>query len=146
MEMVSLMDLAKFWSALPTMLKLSIDISWPVVLWWSGIGNGTFITYYGPRLRRHFSRLQSYPHSHHTPLPATTAAHTTLQPMDTPVTPHTVIPTGIVAPHPAFTTSPTGATHATPQTTAALTPATPTTQHKDLSPEKSSNAQDPQPP
>ena len=39
MKMVSLMHLAKFWSSLPTMLKLSIDISWPVVLWWSWMGD-----------------------------------------------------------------------------------------------------------
>ena len=80
------------------------------------------------------------------PLPATAAAYTALQPMDTPVTPHTVIPTGIVTPHPALAISPTGTTHATPQTGAGITPATPTAQHRDLSPEKSSNAQDPQPP
>ena len=41
--MASLMDLAKFWSSLPTMLKLSIDISWPVVLWWSWMGDGAFM-------------------------------------------------------------------------------------------------------
>ena len=51
-----------------------------------------------------------------------------------------------VTPHPTLATSPTGAIHATPQTGASLAPATPTAQHKDLSPEKSSNVQDPQPP
>ena len=76
----------------------------------------------------------------HAPLPATTAACATLQPMDAPITPCTVIPTDIVAPHPALTTSPTGTTHATPWTGASLFQATHTAQHKDLSPEKSSNA------
>ena len=66
--------------------------------------------------------------------------------MDTPITPNAVIPTGIVAPHPALTISPTGATHATPWTGASLTLAIPTTPHKDLNPGKSNNAQDPEPP
>ena len=43
MKMASLMDLGKFWSSLPRMLKLSIDISWPVVLWWSWMGDGVFM-------------------------------------------------------------------------------------------------------
>ena len=83
---------------------------------------------------------------HHAPLSATTAAHTTLLPMDSPITPHTLIPTGIVMPYPTFTTSPADTTHTTPQTRASLTPATPTAQYKDLSPEMSSNAPDPQHP
>ena len=66
-------------------------------------------------------------------LPGTTAAHTAPQPMDAPINPHTMIPTGIVAFHPVFANSPTGATHATSQTRTGLTPATPSTQHKDLS-------------
>ena len=60
--------------------------------------------------------------------------------------PHAVIPICIVGSHPTFTTSPTDTTHITPQTRAGLAPSTPTEQHKDLSPEKSSNAQDPQDP
>ena len=74
----------------------------------------------------------------HTLLPATTAAHATLQLMDFP----TVITTGIVTPHPALTISPVGAT---PLTEATLTPACLTMQHKILSPGKSRNAKDPQP-
>ena len=35
----SLMVLAMLWSSLPTILKLSRDISWPVILWWSWIGD-----------------------------------------------------------------------------------------------------------
>ena len=66
----------------------------------------------------------------HTLLPATTAGHTTLQPKDTSITPYTK-----VTPLPKLNTSLTGAT---PWTGASLTPATPTTQHKDLS---QSNAQ-----
>ena len=42
-KVASLMDLAKFWSSLPTMLKLLKDISWPVVLWWSWMGDGAFM-------------------------------------------------------------------------------------------------------
>ena len=80
----------------------------------------------------------------HTLLPATTAAHITLQVMDAPVNPYAMIPTGIVTPHPVLTTSPTDTTHTTPQTEVSLTPATPTTEYKDLKPEKSSNAPDPQ--
>ena len=51
-----------------------------------------------------------------TPLPATTAVHAALLPMDTVIIPHAMIPTGIVTPHPTLTTSPVGATHATTQT------------------------------
>ena len=87
--------------------------------------------------------LEGTPHT--LPL-ATTAAHATLQLMDTPITPHAAIPTGIVTSHPTLTISPTGATCTTPQTGADLAPATPTMRHKDLSSGKSSNAQDPQPP
>ena len=39
----SLMALAIFWSSLPTMLKLSRDSSWPVVLWWSCMGDGALM-------------------------------------------------------------------------------------------------------
>ena len=55
--------------------------------------------------------LEGTPHSL---LPATTAAHTTLQLMDAPIIPHAMITTGIAAPHPSLTISPTGTTHATP--------------------------------
>ena len=37
------MVLAMFWSSLPTMLKLFRDTSWPVVLWWSWMGDGAFM-------------------------------------------------------------------------------------------------------
>ena len=37
-NIASLMALAILWSSLPTMLKLSRDSSWPVVLWWSWMG------------------------------------------------------------------------------------------------------------
>ena len=74
------------------------------------------------------------------------AACVTPHVMDGPITPHTLLPTGKVTLHPTLTTSPVGATHATPQTGASLAPAAPSTQHKDLSPGKSSNAQDPKPP
>ena len=67
------------------------------------------------------------------PLPATTAACVTLQPMDISITPHTMISTGIVAPHPAHTISPADVTHTTPQTKTSLAPATPTIQHKNIS-------------
>ena len=111
----------------------------------------------GSRHRKHFSRSQSCPHPHHdrsnslqgTPhalFPATTEACATPLLTDTPITPHTMIPTGIVTLHPALTTSCMGATHTTPWTRAGLTPAAPTTQHKDLSPGRSNNAQGPQPP
>ena len=59
------------------------------------------------------SALEETPHAL---LPATTAAHATLQLMDAPITHHTVIPTGIVIPHPILTISSTGTTHATPWT------------------------------
>ena len=75
--------------------------------------------------------------------PATTSAHAILQPIETPITLHTMIPTGIVVPHPTLTISPADITHATPWTGADLTPAAPTTQHKNLSPGKSINPQDP---
>ena len=38
-----LMILAMLWSSLPTMLKLSIDNSLPVMLWWSWMGDGAFM-------------------------------------------------------------------------------------------------------
>ena len=98
-------------------------------------------SYYGPRYRRHFSRSQPHPHSHHDcsssckgtphdPLPATAAVNAALQPMDAPITPHAMIPTGIVTHHPTLATSPRGTTHATPQTGTSLTLALPTAQHK----------------
>ena len=40
MNNASLMALAIFWSSLPTMLKLSRDSSWPVMLLWSWMGDG----------------------------------------------------------------------------------------------------------
>ena len=82
----------------------------------------------------------------HALLPATAAAHAAPQLMDAPITPCTVIQKGIAALHPALTTSPVGTTHVTPQTGASLTPAAPSTQHKDLSPGMSHNAEDPEPP
>ena len=42
------------------------------------------------------------------------------------MTSHAMTPTGTVATHPTFATSPTDITHATPQTRASLSPATPT--------------------
>ena len=36
----SLIALLRFWSSLPTMLKLSNVILWPVMFWWSYIGEG----------------------------------------------------------------------------------------------------------
>ena len=72
----------------------------------------------------------------HAPLPANAAACAAIQLMDAPGTLHTVKLTGIVAPHPAFTISPTGTTHGTPPTRASLTPAAPTTQHRILCPGK----------
>ena len=42
-NIASLMVLAMFWSSLPTMLKLSRDTSWPLMLWLSWIGDGTFM-------------------------------------------------------------------------------------------------------
>ena len=68
---------------------------------------------------------------HHTPHPATTAAHATLQLMDTPIAIYTVThPTGIVALHLTLTTAPADITHATiAWYGTGLTPATPTTLH-----------------
>ena len=77
----------------------------------------------------------------HALLPATTATHATLQLLDAPIDPCT-----ITTPHPTLTTFPTGTTHATPHTRASLIPATPTTEHKDTKPGRSSNTQDPQTP
>ena len=56
----------------------------------------------------------------HDPLPATAAAHTTLQLMDAPIIPCAVPPTGTVSPHPAHITSPKDVTHITPQTRGSL--------------------------
>ena len=114
-------------------------------------------TYYGLRYGRHFSRSQSCYHSHHnrsssfrrntwcsssshhssTCSPLADTCHCHHLHCDTNRHSHT---------HSAPTTSPTDITHATSQTGAGLTPATPTTQYKNLSPEKPSNAQDHQPP
>ena len=52
----------------------------------------------------------------HALLPATTSAYTAFQAMDAPITPHAVITTGTVTPHPALTISPTSTTHTTPWT------------------------------
>ena len=87
--------------------------------------------------------LEGTPYTH---LPATAAACATIQPIDAPIAPQAVIPTGIVVPNPTLNISPIGTAHATPQTGADLVPAAPTMQHKNLSPGKSSNPQDPQPP
>ena len=38
----SLMVLMRFWSSLPTISKFSILMLWPVVLWWSNMGDGAF--------------------------------------------------------------------------------------------------------
>ena len=70
----------------------------------------------------------------HTLLPATAAGCATPQLIDTSITPCTVIPTGIVSPHPALTISSTGATHTTLWTGAALASAASTMQNKILSP------------
>ena len=70
----------------------------------------------------------------HALLPATAAACAALQLMDAPITPHAMIPTSIVEPHPTLAIFPTGTNHTTPQTRASLTPAAPTTQHKFPSP------------
>ena len=43
MNIASLMFLAILLSSLPTILKLSRDTSWPVVFWWSMIGDGALI-------------------------------------------------------------------------------------------------------
>ena len=79
-------------------------------------------------------------------LSATTAACTSLWPKDTHITTHTMTQTGIVTPHPTLTISPADITHATPQNGVCLTLTTPTTQHKNLIPERPNNAQDPQHP
>ena len=42
MNIDSLISLERFCSSLPTMLKLSSVVEWPVVLLWSWIGEGTF--------------------------------------------------------------------------------------------------------
>ena len=42
MSKASLMVLMRFWSSLPTMLKLSMFTSWPDMLEWSYIGEGAF--------------------------------------------------------------------------------------------------------
>ena len=42
-NIASLMVLPMPWSSLPTVLKLSRDTSWPVMLWCSQIGNGAFM-------------------------------------------------------------------------------------------------------
>ena len=42
-RIASLMVLAMLWSSLPTMLKLSRDTSWPVMLKWSCMGDGSLI-------------------------------------------------------------------------------------------------------
>ena len=86
--------------------------------------------------------------THHTPHPATMAAHATFQPLEVPITIHTMThPTGTVAPHPTLTTSPADITHTIiPWTRAGLTPASPTTLHKKHSQEKSSHAEDLQTP
>ena len=66
--------------------------------------------------------------THHTPHPATAAAHAALWLMDSPITFHAMThPTSIVTPHPTLTTSPADVTHVTIlQTRASLIPATPT--------------------
>ena len=43
MNIASLMFLAILLSSLPTILKLSRDTSWPMVLWWSMMGDGAVI-------------------------------------------------------------------------------------------------------
>ena len=42
-SIASLMVLAMLWSSLPTMLNLSRDNSWPVMLWWSWMGDGALM-------------------------------------------------------------------------------------------------------
>ena len=42
-KIASLMFLAILLSSLPTILKLSRDTSWPVVFWWSMMGDGALI-------------------------------------------------------------------------------------------------------
>ena len=86
--------------------------------------------------------------THHAPHPATTAAHATLWPMDTPINIHTVThPTSLVASHPPLATSTTDITHVTiPWTGSSITPATPIALHMKHSQEKPSHTQDLQPP
>ena len=43
MKMASLMFLAMLLSSLPTIVKLSRETSWPVVFWWSMIGDGALM-------------------------------------------------------------------------------------------------------
>ena len=43
MNMASLMVLAILFSSLPRILKLSIDVIWPLAVWWWKIGEGVFI-------------------------------------------------------------------------------------------------------
>ena len=43
MKMASLMFLAMLLSSLPTIVKLSRDTSWPVVFWWSMMGDGVLM-------------------------------------------------------------------------------------------------------
>ena len=85
--------------------------------------------------------------THCIPHPATTAACTTLRPMDAPIAICMTFPFGIITPHVALATSPTGISHATiPQTRASLALGTPTTLHRKHSQEKPSHGQDLQPP
>ena len=42
MYIASLMVLAKLFSSLPIILKFSIDVSWPLLLWCANIGDGVF--------------------------------------------------------------------------------------------------------
>ena len=37
---------AMLWSSLPTILKLSRDTWWPIMLWWSWMGGGTFMCFW----------------------------------------------------------------------------------------------------
>ena len=69
---------------------------------------------------------------HHTPHPATVAAHATLWLMDAPIITCVMThPTDIVTPYPTLATSPTYATYATiPQTGAGLTPTNLTTLYR----------------
>ena len=69
--------------------------------------------------------------THHTPDPATTAAHATLWLKDVPITICTIThPNSIVTPHSTLATSPADVTHTTvPRTRASLAPATPTILH-----------------
>ena len=107
--------------------------------------------YYGPRHRAHFSRSQSHHHSHHnrsssfrrhTSCSSSSHCSSSCCPLadGCPITPHAMISTGIVAPNPSLTISPADITHTTPQAEAGLGQATPTTQHRNLSPEKPNSA------